>query len=515
MVRMTMNAKLWLVLSVMWFGLIVLAIWSAVQTRDMMLAERESGVQGIVQAAAGITDGYVRRVEAGLMTKQDAQRETLATVAAMRFGKDGYLTVFDATPVILMIGNPALKNLLGQSVGNRRDPDGKLFYQDFIKTGNAGGGLVNYVGTLPNGKSAEKTSYVAPVRQWGWYISSGVFLDDVQREFRNNLVKFLSMVVGIGMTVSCVLFLMMRALSRSLGSEPAYALGVASRIAGGDLSGHIEVRRGDTTSLLRMMAHMQGNLAHIVTNVRDCTQSIRQSSQEIAMGNSDLSERTSAQAASLEETAASMEELTSTVRSTADSAQVADELAEQAVAIANGGRSVVEKVMSTMGEIKQESQRVSEIINVIEDIAFQTNILALNASVEAARAGEQGRGFAVVASEVRSLAQRCAVAAKEIRVLIETSHGKVSAGSNAVAGAGETMRGITEAVSRVRALMSEIASATGQQSGGINQVNRAVGEIDHLTQQNAALVEEAAAAAGALEMRAHELQNAVEAFRLA
>jgi methyl-accepting chemotaxis protein len=167
-----------------------------------------------------------------------------------------------------------------------------------------------------------------------------------------------------------------------------------------------------------------------------------------------------------------------------------------------------------MNEIKQESQKVSDIINVIEDIAFQTNILALNASVEAARVGEQGRGFAVVASEVKSLAQRCAVAAKEIRVLIERSHGKVSAGSQAVASAGETMKEITEAVSRVQALMSEIANATGQQSGGIHQVNRAVVEIDHLTQQNAALVEEAAAAANALEARAHQLQDAVGAFRL-
>jgi methyl-accepting chemotaxis protein len=514
LVRLGIRAKLWLALSVMWVGLFVLGIWSALESRNTMLHERETGVRNVVQAAAGIAQEYENRAVAGTMTKDDAQREALIRLAAMRFGDDGYLAVFDGRPVILMIGNAALKKLVGQRVGDRTDADGKLFYQDFIHTGDAGGGYVRYVGTLPSGENAEKTSYVVPVKQWGWYISSGVFLDDVQRQFHANLASYFAMVVGIGAVVSGVMLLIIRTVSRSLGGEPGYAAEVAARISRGDLMSPIDVRRSDTTSLISAMSGMQQDLARIVGHVRDGTHAMREASQEIAMGNADLSQRTEEQAASLEETAASMEQLTSTVTQTADNARVADSLAKEAAEISQRGSSMVDDVGSTMAEIRLASQKMSDIIVAIEGIAFQTNILALNAAVEAARAGEQGRGFAVVAAEVRSLAQRSASAAKEITALIEASNHKVNDGSEVVERAGQTMLQVTEAVSRVTGIMSEISDATSQQSSGIDQVNRAVAQMDEMAQQNAALVEQAAAAANALEDRARALQQVVEVFRI-
>jgi methyl-accepting chemotaxis protein len=233
------------------------------------------------------------------------------------------------------------------------------------------------------------------------------------------------------------------------------------------------------------------------------------------MGNTDLSHRTEEQAASLQQTAANIEELTETVKQTAENARAADEMTQNAARIAQEGRSMVEEVITTMDAIITESQKMYEVIGVIEGIAFQTNILALNAAVEAARAGEQGRGFAVVASEVRSLAQRSAVAAKEVKVLIEASNAKVSVGSMAVGQAGNTMHDVTRAVSRVTHVMSEISAASHQQSTGIEQVNRAVMHIDAMTQQNATLVGQAAAAGTSLEDQAQALQLAVEVFRLA
>ncbi|SAL70570.1 methyl-accepting chemotaxis protein [Caballeronia udeis] len=513
--RLGISAKLWLAVSVMWVGLIVLGTWSALESRSTMLIERSAGVRNVVQSAVSITEDYVKRAERGEMSTADAQREALAQLSTMRYGNDGYLAIFDAQPVILMIGNASLKKLVGQNVGARTDPTGKHFYANFIETGDGGGGYVKYIGTLPSGESAEKASYVAPVKQWGWYVSSGVFLNDVQHQFYTNLAKYFAMVIGVGAVVSVVMLVIIRTVSRSLGGEPAYAAEVVARIAQGDLTTPIKVRPADMTSLLFAMSTMQKNLGRIVGNVRDGTDAMRTASREIATGNTDLSQRTEEQAASLEQTAASIEQLTETVKQTAENARAADEMTKNAASIAQQGKSMVDEVVTTMDAIITESQKMYEIIGVIEGIAFQTNILALNAAVEAARAGGQGRGFAVVASEVRLLAQRSAVAANEIKGLIETSNEKVSAGSQVVGRAGNAMRDVSQAVNQVTHVMSEISAASYQQSTGIEQVNRAVMHIDEMTQQNAALVEQAAAAANSLEDQAQALQLAVEVFRLA
>ena len=286
-------------------------------------------------------------------------------------------------------------------------------------------------------------------------------------------------------------------------------------IAGGDLVKRIDVEsHNEMGELAHSLRHMQGELARTVGEVRQGADAIYSGASEIAMGNNDLSSRTEQQAASLEETAASMEELTATVKQNAENARQASHLALSASETAQKGGKVVDNVVQTMRDITASSQKIADIISVIDGIAFQTNILALNAAVEAARAGEQGRGFAVVAGEVRNLAQRSAQAAREIKSLIEDSVNRVDLGSTLVESAGETMDEIVNAVTRVTDIMGEIASASDEQSRGIDQVGLAVAEMDRVTQQNASLVEESAAAAAALEEQASRLTQAVAVFRI-
>jgi methyl-accepting chemotaxis protein-1 (serine sensor receptor) len=305
-------------------------------------------------------------------------------------------------------------------------------------------------------------------------------------------------------------------LRRAIGAPLAEALEHFDAIAAGDLRRTISARSGDEMGqLLQGVARMQDSLTKTVRSVRAGSESIASATKEIAAGNSDLSSRTEEQASALQETASSMEQLTGTVRHNADNARQATALATSASEIANKGNHVVTQVVGTMGEISRSSARIADIISIIEGIAFQTNILALNAAVEAARAGEEGRGFAVVAGEVRSLAQRSSAAAKEIKELIDSSVTSVSAGSTLVHQAGDTMNEIIGAVQRVRDIMGEIAAASEEQSTGIDQVARAVTQMDEVTQQNAALVEQAAAAAQSLDDQAARLQQAVSIFSIA
>jgi methyl-accepting chemotaxis protein len=304
-------------------------------------------------------------------------------------------------------------------------------------------------------------------------------------------------------------------LTRSITAPLGRAVAVAKRVAAGDLSAVVQVNSMDELGdLLYALKHMNDNLGRMVSQVRESTESMNISSREIATGNMDLSQRTESQASNLEETASAIEELTGTVRNNADNAREANRMVDDAAGEARRGGAVVEKVIGTMNSIKASSAKMSDIIGVIDGIAFQTNILALNAAVEAARAGEQGRGFAVVASEVRNLAQRSATAAREIKDLIVDSAAKVDAGSKLVDEAGQAMRDIVASVSRVIGIMESIVTASQEQSTGIEQVNRAVGEIDQMTQQNAALVEQAAAAAQSMQDQAQALSSAVSAFDL-
>src|SRR5450830_1577067 len=335
--------------------------------------------------------------------------------------------------------------------------------------------------------------------------------DQSQARYQTFLtITIAAIVVGIAVAIIMGIWLV-RAISGPLNEAVKVARGVAE----GDLTQTIKVHSRDEAGQLMEALHtMNGRLQQIVGEVRVSTDTITTASSEIATGNLDLSARTESQAGSLEETASAMEELTATVKQNADNARQANQLAASASQIAQEGGNVVSQVVVTMNNINDSSRKIVDIISVIDGIAFQTNILALNAAVEAARAGEQGRGFAVVASEVRSLAQRSAAAAKEIKTLIDDSVDKVGSGSKLVQQAGTTMSDIVNSVQKVTDIVGEIASASEEQSSGISQVNQAVSQMDDVTQQNAALVEEAAAAAQALQDQAETLEQVVSVFKL-
>jgi methyl-accepting chemotaxis protein len=343
---------------------------------------------------------------------------------------------------------------------------------------------------------------------------SAIIADEAKSAFavaRNLMLALGGFALLIGVVAALVIT---RSLLRQLGGEPDYAAQIASQIAAGDLASVIHTKAGDKTSLLAEMKAMRDSLVNIVGQVRTGTDTISTASSEISGGNLDLSNRTEQQASSLEKTSTSMKELTTTVKQNADNAREANQLAATASEVARKGGVVVSEVVDTMSSINESSKKIVDIISVIDGIAFQTNILALNAAVEAARAGEQGRGFAVVAAEVRNLAQRSAAAAKEIKTLIGVSVEKVETGTKLVAQAGVTIDEVVASVKHVTDIIAEISAASQEQSTGIEAVNHAIIEMDGMTQQNAALVEEAAAAAQSLQDQASELAHVVSIFKL-
>ncbi|MYM87834.1 HAMP domain-containing protein [Rugamonas sp. FT82W] len=431
-------------------------------------------------------------------------------IKAIKIGDTGYIYVLNAAPGKAQgtaLIHPAKE---GENLIDSQSSDGRPFIKDMLtqQKGAMTYGWSDSAGAAPRDKMVEFHTF----KPWNWLIAGGTYTEEITHEagqLRNRyaLLGLVSLAL-----FAVVLFLLVRAnVTRPLARAEA----AAARIAQGDLDVQLAIDNKDEIGrVLRALNGISKNLSGVVGQVRQGAEQIATASNEIAAGNLDLSARTEEQASSLEETAASMEQLSSAVKQNADNAAQANQMALAASNIAAKGGDVVAQVVDTMGSINQSSRKIVDIISVIDGIAFQTNILALNAAVEAARAGEQGRGFAVVASEVRNLAQRSAMAAKEIKALIDDSVGKVETGSQQVAQAGTTMQEVVVSVRRVTDIMAEISSASEEQRAGIGQVHEAIAQMDQVTQQNAALVEQAAAAAHALQDQASDLEQVVRIFKL-
>ncbi|WNC94547.1 methyl-accepting chemotaxis protein [Paraburkholderia sp. FT54] len=512
--KLSFVQKLWLPLVLSLLCLTGISVYNAYQTREMRLDERKADLKHAAEIALSVVKTFGDQAAAGSMPVTEAQKRAIDSVRNMRYGQDGYFQIVSFQPKVLM--HPTNAELNGKDVSDYKDPNGVYVFREMVALVKRDGrGFTAYSVAKPGGTEAfPKIAYNLTYQPWDWILTTGLYIDDLDAAFRSSLYQSLGILVVLAGALSAVVVLLNRGILRSLGGEPSYAAEIANKIANNDLTAVVKTAPDDRSSLLFSMKRMQEQLTHTIGTIKTSADSIATATHQIAAGNQDLSQRTEEQAASLEETAASMEQLTSTVTQNADNASQANQLAAQAASVAEQGGTVVSRVVETMEGINASSDRIANIVGIIESIAFQTNILALNAAVEAARAGEQGRGFAVVASEVRSLAQRSSAASKEIKELIHESVERVQAGAGHVREAGAKMREITHEIRRVTDIMGEITAASQEQSKGIGQVNQAVTQMDEVTQQNAALVEQAAAAASSLESQATDLKASVSMFRL-
>ena len=517
--QMSFKRRVMLLLGTAVAGVVVLVLINTLKVHRDTMAHRRELLQAAVQTVANQVIQLQQQASSGKLSEEAAQTAAREAVRTARYGgpdgKAEYIYAWTLEGVGVM--HPmkpewAGKNMLDKIV----DGQGRKTLQDMasaLRSSSTGAAFSDSNFPRPGGtEPVPKLQFVMQIPGWNWMVGSGLYLDDVRAlVWRAALEQ-----IGVGLAVLAATVLVGLAITRSvlgqLGGEPSAAIAAMQNVAQGDLTTRIPATSAN--SLMGQMQAMVDALRDTLGQVRASVESITTAAGEIAQGNQDLSSRTEQTASSLQETASSMEEMSGAVGQSADTARQANQLAASAATAAQRGGEVVARVTESMQGITESSRKIGDIIGVIDGIAFQTNILALNAAVEAARAGEQGRGFAVVAGEVRSLAQRSAEAAKEIKALIGASVDNVEQGSGLVGQTGQAMQEIVSSVSRVSDLIGEIAAAAGEQRDGIQQVNQAVTQLDQMTQQNAALVEQSAAAAQSMREQAHRLADAVSAFRL-
>jgi methyl-accepting chemotaxis protein len=492
-------------------ALIAIGGYGLVSLKREMLDETRGKITNLLEMAEHLASYYHDQEVAGKMTREEAQAATKVALSELNYSDQSYFWARLPDGMTLVHRKQSLVGKI--NVGKAPDgrPDGDLYSEMLAREHIP---VMMTLATHPStGQLTEKMNGIVAFEPWGWWIGTGFYLNDIDAVFWRTGRILIALIIVAVAGIALLSWQIIRNVVGALGGEPHYAAAVTHRIATGDLTGHVELHAGDERSLLASIARMQASLVAMIGEIRSGSESVTTGAGQIAAGNADLSSRTEEQAASLQETAASMEQLTATVQNNEVNAKHARDLVTTASAAAAEGGAAVAAVVDTMSTIQASSEKMVEITAVIEGIAFQTNILALNAAVEAARAGEEGRGFAVVASEVRSLAQRSASAAREIKALIDASVGQVREGSERVRAAGDTMQSIVNSVGKVTQIVAGIAEASSEQRTGIEQIGRAVTQMDQVTQQNAALVEEAAAAADSLSSQAYRLSATVSIFR--
>jgi len=485
--------------------------WLLLAQLNGAIEDRKGATRQHVELAYGVLKWVHSQETTGQLTTGQAQALAKKMIGDLRYAKQEYFWINDLQQRMVM--HPFAPNLNGKDMSGHKDPKGFALFKAFVDTARDGkGGFVAYQWPRPNSqKAVDKIAYVQGFEPWGWVIGTGIYIDDLHQEFQVNLIIVgLSLVVGV--SIAGYLFLSFYFVMDGGLKETRRHL---RAMTSGDLTSSPKPWGTDEAAQLMIELHtMQDALRTMVLRVRSSTDNIVHTAREIASGSMDLSRRTEHTASNLAKSVASMEKIAATVSHTTEHTQEASRLASQNAQIAGSGGQVMREVVHTMEGIRESSAQISDIINTIDGIAFQTNILALNAAVEAARAGEQGRGFAVVASEVRNLAGRSAAAAKEIKTLIDGSVNQVATGTDVVRKAGSTIEEIVTSSQQVNQLLTEVATGAKEQDQGIRQIGQVVQELEQMTQQNAALVEEAAAAASAMENQAQTLSDEVARFIL-
>ncbi|PKG54764.1 methyl-accepting chemotaxis protein [Halomonas sp. MES3-P3E] len=511
MTRLTTTQKLWGTLGIIWIAMLLLVGWLALENRQTIESERRDSIQYVIESVHSQIEALQERVTTGELSEEEAQQRAIDNMSSVSFGGGEYLFSFDDD--LRIISHPNRPR--GEDMSAYQDASGMDLYAAFREAAQSGGGHVDYHSRRITGdKQVPKISYVAYLPEWQWSMAAGVYVDDINEAFIAGLIRSVVILLIIGLPVTLLMGWVIRDVSRRLGGDPRYAASVVRHIADGDLTQVTQLSAKDQQSLLFDINRMRENLAVTIGDIHHGANQVNSGVEQIVGVNEELSTRTEEQAASLAETASSMEQLTATVKQNAEHADHARTLATRTADSAQRGSDSMSTVITTMATINESATQMSSIVNTIDGIAFQTNILALNASVEAARAGEQGRGFAVVANEVRQLASRSASAAQEIKTLIEASDSKVVEGSRQVQATGDVINGMVDDIKQLSTLVQEISAATIEQSSGIEQVNQAVTQMDQMTQQNASLVQESNHATQTLAQLSTQLRELVSNFRI-